>query len=448
MPKATYLMVLFLCLFFKSHCQSISAGANNCYVICAGGIAYAYGNNLMGQLGNGINNGPVSNGVQVGNLTNITAVSSGTLHVIYLKADGTVWACGFNASGQLGDGTFVKKSIPVQIPTLQGITGISSSNSSSLFLKNDGTVWACGLNTDGQLGINTLTNTATPTLVNIDNVGSIATAANYTLFLKNDGTVWATGNNANGVFGNGTTVSSAVPVQLPISGVSKIAAGTTFSMFLKNDGTVWVSGWNFPTGNGLSSGTSLVFNPVAIEGVTAISAGSLHSAYLKNDGTVWTAGQNDMGQLGIGTFVSSYVLTQIPGASNVNEISANADSTLFKDAGASVWVSGFHTGGMLYQNTNLPVALINFCTAMGIADHQANSVKVYPNPNTGSFYIEQQWANADSIAIYNAIGQLVVSQILKDASSKIELSNASKGFYFYVTQKNGRAVSCGKILVE
>jgi len=35
-----------------------------------------------------------------------------------IKSDGTVWAWGSNAQGQLGDGSLVDKNVPVQIPSL------------------------------------------------------------------------------------------------------------------------------------------------------------------------------------------------------------------------------------------------------------------------------------------------------------------------------------------
>ena len=38
-----------------------------------------------------------------------------TLHVLALKTDGSVWAWGYNNSGQLGDGTTKDRLSPVEI---------------------------------------------------------------------------------------------------------------------------------------------------------------------------------------------------------------------------------------------------------------------------------------------------------------------------------------------
>ncbi|HCF88757.1 MAG TPA: hypothetical protein DER41_02250, partial [Firmicutes bacterium] len=48
-------------------------------------------------------------------LSNVTAITAGLSHTVALKDDGTVWAWGYNAYGQLGDGTTSDRSAPVQV---------------------------------------------------------------------------------------------------------------------------------------------------------------------------------------------------------------------------------------------------------------------------------------------------------------------------------------------
>src|SRR6266536_6251721 len=65
--------------------------------------------------------------------------------------DGTVMAWGYNAQGQLGDGTNTNRYTPVVVSNLTGATSVSAGTH-SVVVKNDGTVWSFGSNSNGQLG--------------------------------------------------------------------------------------------------------------------------------------------------------------------------------------------------------------------------------------------------------------------------------------------------------
>jgi len=72
-------------------------------------------------------------------------------------ADGTVYTWGYNAHGELGEGTKGHQSIPKYVideqgNKLTGIIKISAGNYHIVVLKEDGTVWAWGINNNGQLG--------------------------------------------------------------------------------------------------------------------------------------------------------------------------------------------------------------------------------------------------------------------------------------------------------
>ena len=60
---------------------------------------------------------------------------------------------GYNALGQLGDGTTVDRDLAAaDNPPLTGVTAASGGVGHSLALRSDGTVWAWGWNGYGQLG--------------------------------------------------------------------------------------------------------------------------------------------------------------------------------------------------------------------------------------------------------------------------------------------------------
>ncbi|NDD53597.1 RCC1 repeat-containing protein [bacterium] len=224
-------------LVIESGATSTAPSSNfHALIVKPDGTVWAWGLNANGQLGDGTNvdkNAPI----QVPGLTNVKSVACGTQFSLALKNDGTVWAWGANSSGQLGDGTTVAKSSPFQISTLNNIISIQTGTANGYALKSDGTVWAWGSNTSLQIGDGTNTNRPTPIQV-FSGAIKISTNSNHVLALKSDGTVWAWGSNLQGRLGDGTTTNRGVPTQISISGVIDIHA-YSHSAAIKSDGTVW-----------------------------------------------------------------------------------------------------------------------------------------------------------------------------------------------------------------
>jgi alpha-tubulin suppressor-like RCC1 family protein len=272
-------------------------------------------------------------------LCSITAVAAGQHFNLFLKSDGTVYSCGYNGYGELGNNTTTDQSIPVQVLTgtsgcgtyLCNITAISAGQNHSLFLKNDGTVWACGANSSGQLGDGTTTQRNTPVQVNgLTGIIAVSAGWNHSLFLKNDGTVWACGDNANGQLGDNTTVMRTAPVQVLagasgcstyLCGISAVAGGKDHSLFLMNDGTAWACGDNAlgQLGDNTTADASTPVQVLAgtsgcsanLCGIISIAAGQSHSLFLKSGNTVWACGLNSNGQLGDGTTTQHNTVVQM-----------------------------------------------------------------------------------------------------------------------------------------
>ena len=142
-------------------------------------------------------------------MTDVVATASGFEHTVFIKSDGTAWSVGQNNKGQLCDGTMGSensKTTPVQA-LISDVHSVAAGIWFTVFLKEDGTAWACG-----QLGDGSAVDRATPVQIMAD-VRSIAAGMEYTVFLKMDGTVWATGSNDCGQVGDGTTTQRTVHFQ-------------------------------------------------------------------------------------------------------------------------------------------------------------------------------------------------------------------------------------------
>src|ERR1041384_3913153 len=220
----------------------------------ADGTVWTWGDNQLGELGNGTTSDRATPG-QVPGLNNVVAIAAGGAYAGAVRSDGTVWMWGWNLHGQLGDGTTTLRPTPVQVVGLSSIVAINLGGNHSLALKSDGTVWAWGLNCCGQLGDGTTSEQHAPVqVVGPSNVVAIAAGGRqddscneegHSIALKSDGTMWAWGLNNNGQLGDGTTTCRSVPVQVK-TGVIELDAGWHHTVaIVGTNGQVWTWGANY-----------------------------------------------------------------------------------------------------------------------------------------------------------------------------------------------------------
>jgi alpha-tubulin suppressor-like RCC1 family protein len=198
-----------------------SMGGDQCLAIKTDGTLWAWGNNERGQLGLGnvVNR---SSPVQVGALTNWAQVSSGPASCAAVKTDGTLWAWGANRRGQLGIGvadepgsTGEDRSSPVQIGALTTWKQVSMNGEFCAAVRTDGTIWAWGSNADGQLGLGDGTSRSSPTQIGALTDWAYASAGRvHCMAIKTNRTLWAWGAGDEGKLGLGNTITRSSPVQV------------------------------------------------------------------------------------------------------------------------------------------------------------------------------------------------------------------------------------------
>jgi alpha-tubulin suppressor-like RCC1 family protein len=224
---------------------AIAGGEFHSLFLKSDGSLWAMGYNSDGELGDTTFNDSHSPEKIV--TTNVTAIAAGEWHSLFLKSDGSLWAMGWNEFGQLGDGNNNRPDVnsPEKIVTTN-VTAIAAGWDHSLFLKDDGSLWAMGNNAFGQLGDGSLNSVGTnsPEKIVASGVTAIAAGRGHSLFLKSDGSLWAMGDNGDGQLGDGTVDGQLFPEKIVASGVTAIAAGEYHSVFLKSDGSFWGMGHN------------------------------------------------------------------------------------------------------------------------------------------------------------------------------------------------------------
>ncbi|HEV2438426.1 MAG TPA: hypothetical protein VG077_20760, partial [Verrucomicrobiae bacterium] len=366
------------------------------------GSLWGMGTDGAGQLGDGFNSSsPVPEQITpppppvlaapVFTVTNILSAvrgaAAGSFYSFFIRSDGSLWAMGWNVSGQFGDGTFNNAPTPEQIVS-NGVIAVATGRfynplatpyGHSLFLKSDGSLWGMGLNSSGQLGDGTFNSTNRPEQIVSNDVVAIAAGSAHSLFLKSDGSLWAMGDNSSGELGDGTYSTNYLygtnrPEEIVSSNVVAIAAGSAHSLFLKSDGSLWAMGANYE--GQLGDGTFNYTNKpeqIVSSGVVAIAAGDSHSLFLKSGGSLWAMGLNNYGQLGDGTFNKTDIPEQIV-SSGVVAIAAGDSHSLFLKSDGSLWAMGLNNSGQLgdgtLNNTNKPERIVSsgvVATAAGCA---------------------------------------------------------------------------------
>jgi alpha-tubulin suppressor-like RCC1 family protein/fibronectin type 3 domain-containing protein len=152
-----------------SGAKAIAAGDDHTCALLADGTAQCWGLNGNGQLGNGTLGGTFSTPAAVSGLSGATAIVAGFEHTCALLAGGTAQCWGYNANGQLGNGTLNDASSPAAVSGLSGAAAISAGGSpfgsDTCALLSGGTMECWGYNSLGELGDGNYTNSSTPKAV-------------------------------------------------------------------------------------------------------------------------------------------------------------------------------------------------------------------------------------------------------------------------------------------
>jgi len=294
---------------------------------------------------------------------------AGDAHSVNISVDGTLWARGNNDVGQLGNGSAAAySSTPVQVGSDINWRHVVAGAKHTLAIKNDGTLWAWGDNASGQLGNKTQISSSAPVQVGVaTNWWLIAAGENHSVALQSNGTLWAWGNNDFGQLGRGTYAGSLEPVQIGTANSwTNIAAGSFHTLAIQGypnppqTATLWAWGKNDKgqVGNGSSSNIG-INTPVQISTDThwrSVAAGSNHSLAVNDNSvttpstkTLWAWGDNTFGQLGDGTLTQRTQPTQIDTYTGWQEVAAFGNHSLGSGLGSLGW--GDNAFGQLGDNT-------------------------------------------------------------------------------------------------
>jgi hypothetical protein len=239
--------------------QQLSAGSAHSLGLTQAGIAYAWGTNSLGRLGDNTTTARSSPVTVVGGITNWQQLSANATASGGVTQGGIAYAWGDNSTGQIGDNTTTNRSSPVTV--VGGITTwtqLAVGASHKLGLTQAGIVYAWGLNFEGRLGDNTITSRLSPVTVvgGITNWAQLSAGGKHNLGVTHSGIAYAWGNNYSGrlginsqsSFGVNNNRSSPVTVVGGITNWQQVVAGGGHSLGVTQAGIAYA--W----GNGLGVG--------------------------------------------------------------------------------------------------------------------------------------------------------------------------------------------------
>jgi len=234
---------------------------------------YCWGYAGDGQIGDGITIPPPLSRDSVLIATEVVgglsyqAVAAGGQHscAITTAATGSLGYCwGFNASGELGDGSTATRNVPTAVSGGLALSSIVAGYSHSCALTTAGVAYCWGDNTFGQLGTGGGSSTAPAAVVGGLVFAAITAGEAHSCGLTAAGALYCWGRNARGQLGDGTNVDKNAPVL--------VSGGQVFR---------------------------------------SVSAGDLHTCAVTAGNISFCWGDNQFGQLGDGTVINRLVPTRV-----------------------------------------------------------------------------------------------------------------------------------------
>ena len=346
--------------------RTIDAGSYHTCAITRSELAYCWGFNNNGELGNGTTSLSMQPVATTGGL-NFRQVSGGKYHSCGVTFAGEGYCWGSNLVGQLGQEVDLQSATPVLNARAITFASISVGREHSCGLSLTGTAFCWGSNSGRQLGFRTETYSV-DTAGFVKSLGErfsrIAAGGLHNCALTTvpsggalpAGSVLCWGLNDRGQLGTGDQVTlepdtavGSTPLTLVAGGLTfdSITAGFAHTCALTSAGEAFC--WGDNAHGQLGDGTTTMrLTPVPVAGgltFTSLSAGFYHTCGITTTNAAYCWGRNTPnsiqettgGQLGDGTTTSRALPTLVSGGFTFQSISAGEVSTC-----------GVTTGGVAY----------------------------------------------------------------------------------------------------
>ena len=310
-----------------------------------------------------------------------------------IASDNIAYCWGHNNAGQLGNGTTTVSKVPIKVSTTSTITGqlrsqVSAGTYNTCAIAQSSNSYCWGQNTEGRLGNGTTTDSSYISAVDISGVLSgkttrqISAGITHTCIVASDNQIYCWGANGSGQLGNGLTDNSSVPVAtIPVRDSSdrpsldisvSIGGGSTCALASNHRLYCWGNNASGQLGAGTTTNSMqplLVQSAGSLDGKTiqSTSAGNLYTCVIASNMRAHCWGKNDYGQLGNNsttdslTPVAVVVSGALNGQASIKQIAAGSTHTCAVASNNKAYCWGDNTYGQLGNNStassSVPVAV-------------------------------------------------------------------------------------------
>ncbi|MGH3160046.1 MAG: RCC1 domain-containing protein [Streptosporangiaceae bacterium] len=304
----------------KASVVQVATSNSTDYALLSNGTVWAWGEGDNGELGNGSDSDSFTKAVQVQFPEGVQIEFLPTDAMPYdtglaVDTDGYAWGWGYNAGGSLCKGDRRSYNEPVKLP-FTDVTSLAGAYQHAVY-DADGTLYSCGANTDGVLGDGGTQSSDSPVAVsklNGQQVTELVSAWGDAGALLSNGTYWDWGYNNHGQLGDGERgAPSSVPMQVDLpdsSPVEQAAQGGSTptngqTIVQLQDGSLYA--WGDDEDSQLGDGHTgdqvepeQIFAPSGVSYADLATGGATSYAITAN-GKLYAWGYNGQGEIGNGT---------------------------------------------------------------------------------------------------------------------------------------------------
>lgn len=427
--------------------MKVAHGTAHICAIKTDGSLWCWGENDFGQLGNSTQSDSLSpvavRSADGSTIADAVEIAAGEVFTCVLREDRRVYCWGNNGVGQLGDGTTENRSAATAIPGLPSeIVAIAAGSYFACALTNSGEVYCWGTNGSGQLG-NAVSSGLVPVRVEdaeASRILAIELGDDHACgIVAGDRNLVCWGANASGQLGDGTRAQRSSPGFVQVDGhrvadVLDIALGSGYSCLLFADRNIACWGENEIGQLGIGTTIDNV-NPQGIVESVGKSIDSIYAAQ-SNDGFTGTGGhtcarsttnelycwgRNDLGQLGHGD-IANRTRMQLVDELKATEVSLGTSGScaILEDQTLRCW--GY--GGAKFERESfgagpLPVTVENLNNIAAISAGGSNRIEASFNCALSNTGVVSCWGHNDK-------GQLGIGTLLDSATPvPVSLSNVT-----------------------